>query len=59
MDGGQANSVTRQHKSLLEHVAQEQSVETTVVTFSSLTVDQQEAVWKDTEERYISYVFLR
>ena len=59
VDVGEAIGVTRQHKSLLEHVAQELTVGTTVVTFSSLTDEQQDAVRKDTEERYISYVFLR
>jgi hypothetical protein len=47
------------HKSLLKHVAQEQSVGTTVVTFASLTTAQQDAVRIDTEERYFSFIFLR
>ena len=61
VDVGEAIGVTRQHKALLEHVAQEQSVGTTsvVTTFDSLTLAQQEAVRIDTEERYISYAFLR
>jgi hypothetical protein len=59
VDVGDAIGVTRQHKSLLEHVAQEQSVGTNVVTFASLTAIEQDLVRKDTEERYISYVFLR
>ena len=59
VDVGDAIGVTRQHKSLLEHVALEQSVGTNVVTFDSLTAIEQDAVRKDTEERYISYVFLR
>jgi hypothetical protein len=59
VDGGDAIGVTRQHKSLLEHVAQEQSFGTTVVTFASLTTTQQDAVRIDTEECYLSYVFLR
>jgi hypothetical protein len=44
VDVGDAIGVTRQHKSLLKHVAQEQSVGTTVVTFASLTTDQQDVV---------------
>jgi hypothetical protein len=59
VDVGDAIGDTRQRKSLLEHVAQEQSVGTTVVTFASLTTAQQDAVRIDTEERCISYVFLR
>jgi hypothetical protein len=58
VDVGEAIGVTRQHKALLEHVAQEQSVGTTITTFDSLTADQQAAVCIDAEERYISYVFL-
>lgn len=59
VDVGDAIGVTRQHKSLLEHVAQEQTtVGGTVVTFDSLTPVEQEAVPKDAEERYVSYVFL-
>jgi hypothetical protein len=59
VDVGDAIGNTRQHRSLLEHVAQEQSSGTTVVTFASLTNAQQELVRKDAEERYLSYVFLR
>jgi hypothetical protein len=59
VDVGEAIGVTRQHKALLEHLAQEQTVGTTIVTFDSLTADQQAAVRIDAEERYISYVFLR
>jgi hypothetical protein len=59
VDVGDAIGVTPQHKSLLEHVAQEQLVGTNVVTFASLTTAQQEAVRVDTEERYILYAFLR
>jgi hypothetical protein len=59
VDVGDAIGVTRQHRSLLEHVAQEQSTGTTVVTFASLTNAQQELVRKDAEERYLSHVFLR
>ena len=61
VDVGDAIGVTRQHRSLLEHVAQEQTatVARTVVTFDSLSTVKQEAVRKDAEERYISYVFLR
>ena len=61
VDVGDAIGVTRQHKSLLEHVAQKPSVGTTLIAFSSLTVEQQDApvLKDDTEERYISYVILR
>jgi hypothetical protein len=58
VDVGDAIGVTRQHKSLLEHVAQEQPASTNVVTLASLTTAQQEAVQVDTKERYISYAFL-
>ena len=58
VDVGDAIGVTRQHKSLLEHVAQEPSVGTTIIAFSSLTVEQQDAVRKDTEGRYYTlYVY--
>ncbi len=50
VDVGEAIGVTRQHKSLLEHVASEQSVGTTVVTFASLTAPEQAVVRKETEE---------
>jgi hypothetical protein len=53
VDVGEAIGVTCQHKLLLEHVAQEQLTGTTVVTFAGLTPDEQNAVRKDTEERYI------
>jgi hypothetical protein len=57
---GVAIGVTRQHKSLLEYVAQEQNTTgTIVVTFDSLSTTDQELVRKDAEERYISYAFLR
>jgi hypothetical protein len=59
VDVGDAIGVTCQHRSLLEHVAQEQLTGTTVVTFASLTTTHQELVRKDAEERYLSYVFLR
>ena len=57
VDVGDAIGVTRQHRSLLEHVAQEQLTGTTVATFASLTNAQQELVGKDVEERYLPYVF--
>jgi hypothetical protein len=50
VDVGDAIGVTHQHRSLLEHAAQEQSLGTAVVTFASLTAAEQEVVRKDTEE---------
>ena len=55
VDVGEAIGVTRQHKVLLEHVAQELHTQ----AFATLTDAEQEAVRTDAEERYISYVFLR
>jgi hypothetical protein len=60
VDVGEAIGVTRQHKSLLEHVAQElPAVGGVPVTFDSLTPAQQLLVRDDAEERYLSYAFLR
>ena len=59
IDIGDAIGVTRQHKALLEFVAQEQAVGSAVTTFDSLTDAVKDEVRKDAEERYISYVFLR
>jgi hypothetical protein len=60
VDVGVAIGVTRQHKALLEYVAQEQNTTgTIVVTFDSLTTIEQDIVRKDAEERFISYAFLR
>jgi hypothetical protein len=58
VDVGAAIGVTCQHKSLLEHVAQEQTATgTAVVTFDSLSTADQELVQKDAEERHISSLF--
>jgi hypothetical protein len=61
VDVGVAIGVTCQHKSLLEHVAQEQNATGTVdvVTFDSLSTTDQDLVRKDAEERHISHTFLR
>jgi hypothetical protein len=63
VDVGDAIGVTRQHKSLLEHVAQDlfapAGTVASLTTFTSLTPAQQETVRTDAEERYVSYVFLR
>ena len=56
VDVGDAIGVTRQHKALLEHVAQER---TPPATFDSLTDADQATVREDAEERYLSYAFLR
>ena len=45
----------RQHKVLLEYVAKELHNQ----DFATLMDAEQEAVWADAEERYISYVFLK
>ena len=55
MDVGQAIGVTRQHKALLDYVAQD--VHSTA--FDVLTEAQKLTVRADAEERYISYAFLR
>jgi hypothetical protein len=55
VDVGEAIGVTRQHKVLLEYVAQELHQK----TFMSLTRDEHHAVRRDAEERYIAYAFLR
>ena len=55
IDVGEAIGVTRQHKVLLEYVAQEMHAQ----TFATLSAAEQEAVRTDAEERYISYAFLR
>jgi hypothetical protein len=47
--------VTRQHKVLLEYVAQE----THTQAFDDLTADQQEDVCNNTEEWFLAYVFLK
>jgi hypothetical protein len=55
VDVGSAIGVTRQHKVLLEYVAQENHT----LTFAALSAEQKQAVREDAEERYISYAFLR
>ncbi len=59
IDIGDAIGVARQHKALLEFVAQEQTVGAAVATFDSLTDAVKDEVRRDAEERYVSYVFLR
>jgi len=54
-DVGEAIGVTRQHKVLLEYVAQESHTQ----AYTALTAAEQAAVQVDAEERYRSYVFLR
>jgi hypothetical protein len=54
LDVGDAIGVTRQHKVLLEYVAQE----THTSAFADLGVVEQRVVWDDAEERYVSYAFL-
>jgi hypothetical protein len=54
VDVGLAIGVTRQHKVLLEYVAQENHT----LTFAALSAEQKQVVHKDAEEWYISYAFL-
>jgi hypothetical protein len=54
VDVGSAIGITRQHKVLLEYVAQENHT----LTFAALSAKQKQAVREDAEERYISYTFL-
>jgi hypothetical protein len=55
VDVGEAIEVTRQHKVLLENVAQELHQQ----AVASLSDPEQQAVRTDFEERYIAYAFLR
>jgi hypothetical protein len=55
VDVGEAIGVTRQHKVLLEYVAQDSHTR----AFVDLTAAEQKSVREDAEERYISYAFLR
>jgi hypothetical protein len=55
VDIGDAIGVTRQHKVILEYVAQE----THTSAFADLGVVEQRVVQDDAEERYVSYAFLR
>jgi hypothetical protein len=54
VDVGLAIGITRQHKILLEYVAQENHT----LTFAALSAEQKQVVREDSEERYISYAFL-
>ena len=55
VDVSEAIGVTRQHKALLEYVAQE----THTAAFDTLSDDQKLAVREDAEERYLAYAFLK
>jgi hypothetical protein len=55
VDVAEAIGVTRQHKALLEYVAQEIHQQ----DFTSLTAKDQQGVRTDAPERYIAYAFLR
>jgi hypothetical protein len=55
VDVSEAIGVTRQHKVLLDNMAQEPYTK----SFESLGVMEQKLVRDDTEERYVSYAFLR
>jgi hypothetical protein len=55
VDVSEAIGVTRQHKVLLDYVAQESYTK----SFEGLGVVEQKLVRDDAEERYISYAFLR
>ena len=55
MDAGEAIGVTRQHKLILEYVAQKLYIQ----TFSALTEAEQTVTLQYAEERYLSYAFLR
>ena len=55
VDVGTSIGVTRQHKVLLEYVANELHHQ----DFATLGAAEQKAVREDAEERYISYVFLK
>jgi hypothetical protein len=54
VDVGSAISITRQHKVLLEYMAQENHR----LAFTALSAKQKQVVCKDAEESYISYAFL-
>ena len=51
-DVGEANRITRQHHVLMEDTAQE-----TLKKFYDLSSDESGEVRKDTEERYLLYIF--
>jgi hypothetical protein len=55
VDVGDAIGVTRQHKVILEYVAQK----THTSAFTDLGVVEQRLAREDAEERYVSYAFLR
>ena len=52
---GEAIGMTRQHKVLLEYVAQELHQQ----TFATLTDAEQQAIHMDAEECYVAYAFLK
>jgi hypothetical protein len=54
VDVGLAIGVTRQHKVLLEYVAQENHT----LNFATLSAEQKQAVCNDAEKWYNSYTFL-
>jgi hypothetical protein len=54
VDVSEAIDVTRQHKVLLDYVAQESYTK----SFEGLGVAEQKIVRDDAEERYVSYAFL-
>ena len=55
VDVGEIIGMNRQHKVLLEYVAQELHTQ----TFSALTKAEQLVIREDAEERYLSYALLR
>jgi hypothetical protein len=55
VDASEAIGVTRQHKVLLDYVAQESYTK----SFEGLGVTEQKLVRDDAEEQYVSYDFLR
>jgi poly(A) polymerase Pap1 len=55
VDVSEANGVTRQHKVLLDYVAQESYTK----SFDGLGVTEQKLVRDNAEERYVSYAFLQ
>ena len=50
---GEYIGITRQHRFLIEDTTQE----TLKIQFDKLSSDEQPEVRKDTEERYLSYIF--
>ena len=56
VDVGTAIGVTRQHQSLLDHVASEKTSATTTL-FADLSDAEQVKVREEAKERYLAYVF--